>query len=113
LEKLAEEKRDFTNMVIFCTNSASPSSTISFRKPTEKDFLGSRARRAFLLPKHEVTEEMLKMGVDGTEVVEKEGEGGILRSNETERFVAWQQQSALGHWAVMRTVLPGWVWEEW
>jgi hypothetical protein len=100
-------------MVIFCTNAISPNSAISFRKPTEKDFLGSRARKAFLQPVHEVFEDSLRLGVDGKDVEEKEGEGGILRSNETERFKAWQQQSALGHWAVMRTVLPGEIWEEW
>lgn len=103
---LAEEKQDFTNMVIFCTNSASQ--PVTFRKPNEKDFLGSRARRQFLLPLHEVDDAAMSVGGE-----EKEGEGGILRSNETERFVPWQQQSASGHWTVMRTVLPAQVWEQW
>jgi hypothetical protein len=42
----------------------------------------------------------------------KEG-AGILRRNETERLVKWHEMSALGHWAVMRTVLPEEVWEAW
>ena len=41
---------DFTNMVIFCTNSDSP---LTFRTPNEKDMLGSGARKMYLLPKHE------------------------------------------------------------
>jgi len=100
-EKLAEDGRDFTNMVIFCTNFANP---VKFRKPVEADFLGSRARKMFLLPQHEV---------DDAVFIEKEEDGGVLMKNNTERFKGWQQQSALGHWAVMRTVLPTEIWEQW
>ncbi len=88
-------------MVIFCTNSIDP---VKFRQPNDADFLGSRARKMFLLPQHEV---------DDAVFVEKEGDGGLLFKNETERFRVWQQQSALGHWAVMRTVLPSEIWEQW
>jgi hypothetical protein len=88
-------------MVIFCTNSEDP---ITFRSPVAKDFLGSGARREFLLPTHEVEKDEFAL---------LEGDGGLLLRNDTERFRAWQQTSALGHWAVMRTVLPKEIWEDW
>ncbi|KAH8665826.1 spermine/spermidine synthase family protein-like protein [Tricladium varicosporioides] len=101
-DKIETDSRDFTNMVIFCTKSASQ--PVKFRAPNEKDFLGSRARKMFLVPRHEV---------EGSVLEEREGDGGVLWKNGTERFQGWQEQSALGHWAVMRTVLPEWVWEMW
>ncbi len=88
-------------MVIFCTNAASE---IKFRKPTTADFLGSQARKMFLLPQHEVM---------GSVFAEIKGDGGVLSKNDTERFRPWQQKSALGHWAVMRTVIPEEIWEDW
>ena len=88
-------------MVIFCTKSNDP---VSFRQPTDDDFLGSGARKAFLLPKYEVVGDIL---------AEQESDGGVLLKNGTDRFARWQQNSALGHWAVMRTVLPGDIWESW
>ena len=88
-------------MVIFCTNAVDK---VTFRRPTEADLLSSGARKAFLMPQHEVDEAVF------TEV---KSDGGILRRNDTERFKNWQQTSALGHWAVMRTVLPDMVWENW
>ncbi|KUJ20509.1 spermine/spermidine synthase [Mollisia scopiformis] len=95
--------RDFTNMVIFCTNAAT-SDQVTFLKPTERDFLGSGARKMYLLPKYEVEESVFEM---------QEGDGGVLLRNATERFRGWQEKSALGHWAVMRTVLPKEIWEDW
>jgi hypothetical protein len=88
-------------MVIFCTKSESK---LAFRKPTQADFLGSGARRQFLMPRHEIQEEAFW---------EQEGDGDVLRKNDTERIVDWQTKSALGHWSVMRTVLPVGVWENW
>ena len=88
-------------MVIFCTNSAAP---VTFRSPKVADFLKSGARKAFLLPKHEVREEDVGRRVE---------DGGVLSRNDTGRFRGWQEKSALGHWAVMRTVLPKEIWEEW
>ncbi|KAK4242738.1 polyamine aminopropyltransferase [Achaetomium macrosporum] len=98
----AKTGRDFTNMVIFCTKQ--PHQQISFRAPNQRDLLNSPSRQHFLLPQHEVREEDFVEG--------KEGEG-ILRRNETERLVKWHQMSALGHWTIMRTVLPEAVWEAW
>jgi hypothetical protein len=57
----------------------------------------------FLLPEHEVEERFVRA---------EEGDT-VLSRNDTERFRGWQQQGALGHWAVMRTVLPREIWEDW
>ncbi|EKD12191.1 uncharacterized protein L3040_003391 [Drepanopeziza brunnea f. sp. 'multigermtubi'] len=102
-DQLEADGRDFINMVIICTSGAS--SSVSFRSPVEADFLGSKARRRYLMPRYEV---------DYAAVFEeREGDGGLLRANATERFQGWHEQSALGHWAVMRTVIPPVVWENW
>ncbi|KAK3900651.1 polyamine aminopropyltransferase [Staphylotrichum tortipilum] len=98
----AASGRDFTNMVIFCTKRAE---AISFRTPTERDMLNSPSRQAFLLPQHEVKEEDFVGG--------EEAEGVVLKKNETERLVKWHDMSAMGHWTIMRTVLPEVVWEAW
>ncbi len=87
-------------MVIFCTNAAAE---VRFRDPSEADFLGSGARRMYLLPKYEVDYEAFR---------EVEGDGGVLSRNNTQRFRGWQEQSALGHWEIMRTVLPKEIWED-
>ncbi|KAK4131009.1 S-adenosyl-L-methionine-dependent methyltransferase [Trichocladium antarcticum] len=100
-DDFAASGRDFTNMVIFCTKQAGGG--ISFRDPEERDLLNSPSRRAFLLPRHEVGEGDFAAD-DGA---------GILRRNDTERLRVWHGMSALGHWAVMRTVLPAAVWEAW
>lgn len=89
-------------MVIFCQKSGKG---LKFRSPVQADYLGSRARNAFLVPVHEVKDS------DFTPVTEKDG--GILTSNNTLRLVKWQQKSALSHWEVMRIVLPKKVWENW
>ncbi|RKU49177.1 hypothetical protein DL546_008746 [Coniochaeta pulveracea] len=91
---------DFTNMVIFCTKLSEP---ISFRKPTQRDLLNSPSREAFLLPKNEVKDEDFLVG----------REEGVLFRNDTDKLEKWHQTSALGHWAIMRTVLPDAVWENW
>ncbi|KAI6246560.1 Polyamine aminopropyltransferase [Erysiphe necator] len=92
---------DFTNMVIFCTNAANE---IIFREPINNDYLGSAAREQFLLPKHEVDESIF---------AEQETDGDLLKMNDTERFQDWQRKNSLGHWSLMRTVLPPIVWEMW
>jgi hypothetical protein len=100
-DELEKEGRDFTNMVIFCTKRADR--PISFRKPTVRDFLNSPTRKAFLLPKHEVLDSDFLAGSDE----------GILRRNDTKKLARWHEKSALGHWTVMRAVLPSIVWENW
>ncbi|KAM3074977.1 hypothetical protein ACMFMG_007560 [Clarireedia jacksonii] len=122
-DDLEETKQDFTNMVIFCTKplSSNPPSTIAasekqitFRKPVETDFLGSNARRAFLMPKWEIGAEELKgMGGEGKGSKNEGIELDILRKNDTEKLMDWQVKSAVGHWGVMRGVLPGGIWIDW
>jgi hypothetical protein len=87
-------------MVIFCRKT---SQKLSFRKALPADYLGSRAREAFLVPIHEVAESNFLRGEDY----------GILTANDTRKLVKWHEKSALGHWAVMRTVLPAEIWENW
>lgn len=56
----------------------------------------------FLSPRYEIPLNMFE-----------EGDGDVLRSNDTARLTEWQVKSAMGHWSVMRTVLPNEVWENW
>ena len=91
---------DFTNMVIFCTKLEKP---ITFRQPNRRDLLNSPSRETFLVPQHEVKESDFLAGKDQ----------GILRKNDTEKLAKWHQASAVGHWNIMRTVLPSIVWESW
>ncbi|KAI1380523.1 S-adenosyl-L-methionine-dependent methyltransferase [Hypoxylon crocopeplum] len=99
-ETVEENGRDFDNVMVFCTKTGGK---VTFRQPIEADFLSSLARKAFLLPKHEVDESAF----------EAAEHAGILRANETEKLAKWHDQSALGHWAVMRTVIPSHIWQNW
>jgi hypothetical protein len=92
---------DFTNMVFFCTKSQRP---IEFRKPVESDFLGSGAREEHLFPRHEIPGEKFQH------------DGGVLstsNSSSIKELEKWQVRSAIGHWKLMRTVIPPVVWENW
>jgi hypothetical protein len=93
------DSSDFTNMVVFCKKTSGP---LTFRRPKEADFLGSGARKEFLLPKFEVSAESL---TQGSREIMKRGEQGKL--------IKWQAQNAVGHWSVMRKVMPHTVWENW
>lgn len=94
------EQIDFTNMVIYCLKSDRP---VRFRRATAADMLRSRTRENFLPPRHEVSEEDFKA----------KGAVETLRSNDTAALEKWHEKSALGHWEVMRTVLPDFFWENW
>lgn len=37
----------------------------------------------------------------------------VLRKNNTEKLTETQRKSAVGHWNVMRDVVPGKIWELW
>lgn len=105
-------RQDFTNMVVFClkpSDNAPPfdSPAVRFRQPTMDDYLGSAARRSFLEPKHEVYSPHL----DGT--ASTDGDLRVLFRNETARMNEWQQRSAQGHWAVMRSVISPDIWDQW
>lgn len=86
-------------MVIFCRKSSEP---FVFRAPIEADFLGSQARRLNMLPTHELDPSLFS-----------NAGGKLLRSGQTMGLEVWQRESAVGHWQVMRTVLPKEIWENW
>ncbi|KAG0637339.1 S-adenosyl-L-methionine-dependent methyltransferase [Tuber brumale] len=90
---------DYTNMVIFCTRSLDP---YTFRAPADADILGSITRRHFLFPKFEIDLDQY-FGVSG--------EFTLLSESNIDALIGWQETSALGHWRVIRTVLPPVVWE--
>ncbi|KAL9610838.1 MAG: hypothetical protein Q9167_004478 [Letrouitia subvulpina] len=111
----------------------------TFRPPTEADFLGSEARRRHLLPQHEVSldDPILKDFRSQLTARANDEYGGsnnavlpphnydrdpIISSEELRREAEvdagkeYRQErlaGAMGHWAVMRTVLPDVVWEMW
>lgn len=89
---------DFTNMVMFCRIASDP---IQFRLPEEADYLGSQTRRQALLPEHEVPRDFFNAS------------GEVIRKEGVRRLARTQLDGALGHWKVMRTVLPSKVWETW
>jgi hypothetical protein len=87
-------------MVIFCTKL---STGVEFRDVREGDLLNSPSREQFLVPKHEVLEGDFLVGT----------EEGVLTKNDTGKLEKWHKTSAVGHWGVMRSVLPNEVWENW
>ncbi|KJY01882.1 spermine/spermidine synthase like protein [Zymoseptoria brevis] len=93
------EEEDFLNMVVFCRNSPGE---IRFRKPVKGDFVGSRTREWYMLPKKELEIEF-----------PKGEEGSVLEEGEVGMWEGQQQESAMRHWGIMRKVLPGVVWELW
>jgi hypothetical protein len=54
------------------------------------------------MPQHEVDIKELTSG--GTDIMKRGQEHALAK---------WQSRSAVGHWAVMRTVMPARVWENW
>lgn len=99
-EKLAEDGRDFDNVVVFCRKTADK---ITFRPLVEADFLQSRARVHYLMPKNEVSESAF-LTSDDIKIVQK---------NDTGTLTKYHDKTALGHWAVMRDVIPKNIWENW
>ncbi|KAK2807688.1 hypothetical protein FQN51_000125 [Onygenales sp. PD_10] len=97
-----DRKGDFTNMVIFCKPTDSP---LEFRNPTKADFLGSRSRQVYLMPKHEIDPAVFQRV--------EEGKQEILAAGQVSDMVQWHSRSASGHWDIMRTVLPVSIWENW
>lgn len=91
---------DFTNLVMFCRKAVG---SFSFRRPGKQDFLGSQARQHHLLPRHKVNPRSL-VERHGKDVISKQNMGMLEKA---------QLESALGHWKVMRSVLPDAVWEKW
>ena len=90
-------------MVMFCRKAPE---AFTFRDPVESDFLGSPARRQHLKPRYEIPAGYLKRA--------KQHKGEILRRGQISREMQESTvASAVGHWYLMRTVLPDMVWEKW
>lgn len=100
-----ESTTTFLNMVVFCTKSSNP---IRFREAVKEDWAGSLSRREYVPPPKEL--EMSLSDVTGGGVV-KEGE--VLKKGEEWRVEKYHPELAMRHWAIMRTVLPDGVWENW
>ena len=102
-EAAPKDNEDFTNMVIFCKKrSATP---LRFREPVPGDYLGSKSRETYLMPKYEL---------DPTRFARvQKGGRSVLVAKEAGRLDKYQDRGALEHWKIMRQVLPDAVWESW
>ncbi|KAL1957726.1 hypothetical protein VTO42DRAFT_5569 [Malbranchea cinnamomea] len=96
------DEGDFTNTVIFCKKTHGP---LKFRKPVKADFLGCRSREAYLLPKYEIDPAVFENSGDESQ--------SVLQAEKSSQLQAWQFKGAVGHWHIMRGVLPPVVWENW
>lgn len=95
---MVDGQGEFTNMVFICNKGSKP---VKFRKAVDADFLGSASRKAYMVPKHEVSASKF------------EREGDILTSRNLRILEKMQVKSAIGHWKLMRTIIPAAVWENW
>ncbi|EIW61205.1 uncharacterized protein TRAVEDRAFT_56579 [Trametes versicolor FP-101664 SS1] len=104
LEQSHNMTSEFLNWVFFCTLSPQP---LEFRRPVDADFLGSYLRRhVFLqLPEREadLSEVIDSIPVDGREK--------YLLKDGANPLGEWQAKEAIGHWKIMRGVLPDTYWE--
>lgn len=101
-EEPAEESLDFINMVVFCKKSRTP--PLTFRLPNENDYLGSQARKSYMYPRREIDPSKFDIADDSTDQrVLEVGRMSILEANHV--------PNAIGHWNIMRNVLPAKVWE--
>lgn len=78
---------------------------MQFREPTSADFLGSKSRESYLLPRHEIDFSLF-------DTVPKSGRR-FLVNKEVNRLYKFQDRAALEHWEIMRKVIPAAVWENW
>ncbi|QDS69327.1 hypothetical protein FKW77_003397 [Venturia effusa] len=101
-----EPNNTFVNIVVFCTKSTVV--PLTFRKPTEADWMGSLSRRQFIPPAEKL--EIHMADIHG-EVKWKAQE--ILRRGEEAKIEKYHREAAIRHWRVMRTVLPDAIWENW
>lgn len=90
-------------MVLFCKKSSSK--PLQFREPEPSDFLGSKSRESYLVPKHELEPSLFA-------TIPKGGRR-ILVAKEVNRLYKYQDRGALEHWGIMRKVVPDAVWENW
>lgn len=101
-EPPAEETLEFINMVVFCKKSRT--GPLTFRQPKENDYLGSQSRKTYMHPRRELASSLFDIA-DGTT------DQRVLRASKTSVLEANHVRNALGHWNIMRKVLPAKVWE--
>jgi hypothetical protein len=99
-DTVENEGYDFTNVVIFCTKTAGK---LTMRAPVYSDMLNSETRKQFLVPVHEVFDSDFLA----------EDEVHPITNDDTSQLAKYHDQSGLGHWVVMRRVLPAKIWESW
>lgn len=97
-DKVVADQGDFTNMVFICNKDEED---VRFRKAETADFLGSSSRKAYMVPKHEVPAATFTR------------DGEILTRVNTKVLEKLHVDSAIGHWRLMRKVMPAAVWENW
>ncbi|EEQ28811.1 spermine/spermidine synthase family protein [Microsporum canis CBS 113480] len=98
----SSSRRDLTNMTIFCKKTPG---TIKFRIPEPKDYLGTYSRKDSLIPRLEFSPDAFSKDAQGND--------DALGPSAPKELAYWQFQGAIGHWHVMRSVLPDSVWEKW
>ncbi|KAF2733821.1 S-adenosyl-L-methionine-dependent methyltransferase [Polyplosphaeria fusca] len=98
---------DFINMVVFCVKNDHDKGkfAIHFRESDKEDWGESIARANFLDPKPN-----LEISYDF--LAEKQG-GKIMKQGNVGELEKWHKQGAVSHWKIMRSVLPGPIWEMW
>lgn len=94
----SNQEEDFLNMVIFCRNAPGQ---ISFRRPVKADFISSKSREHYMLPKAEL------------EIQFPRQNSKVLNVGDERIWSGQQADSAIRHWRIMRKVLPHVVWELW
>lgn len=90
-------------MVFFCKKSSN--SPVSFRDPVPSDYLRSRSRENYLVPKHEIDPAIFV-------TIPKKG-ARVLIEKKVGLLHKYLDRGALEHWAIMRQVIPDTVWENW
>ena len=89
---------EFTNMVFICNKHRRQ---VTFRKVIEADFLGSASRKAYMVPRFEVSPTKFQRV------------GNLLTRSNRRVLEKMHVQSAIGHWKLMRKVMPAAIWENW
>lgn len=95
---VVDDAGEFTNMVFICKKDGQAP---KFRKAVEADFLGSASRKSYMVPKHEVP------------AVTFQQHGELLTRANKKGLEKMQVESAIGHWKLMRKVMPAAIWENW
>jgi hypothetical protein len=90
-------------MVFFCKKSSN--TPLQFRDPIPSDFLGSKSRENYLVPKYEIDPAVFA-------TIPKKGKA-VLVEKQVGRLLKFRDRGALEHWEIMRKVIPDAVWENW